>query len=798
MNELKEGFLPVIPIWNVLLVKNLTTKIVVNENTGSLIEKALNNGHKQVIGLLLKEKHDNDTYKADDLYRVGKLLNIDFIEKVGNKYKLSIEISERVEIKSFDASSKNELIGYYRVLPNIDDLSKQDEEDMLEYIKKIIGDISKNFKGADEYFELIEKFDNLNDIMVHVAPYMRISHDKKQILIQIQSNKDRGLKFMDYLIADKESIKLQIEMAQRYNNKTNKSYREAYLREQLKAIQEELGEGKSKKSSSGKDYKEEIENSSMPEDIKSVALAELDKLGMMGGNNPENNVIRNYLDLLIALPWLSNKDEEIDIDFARKTLDEQHYGLKKVKERIIQHLAVMKMKKEKKGTILLLVGPPGTGKTSLGKSIASALDREYVRISLGGIRDEAEIRGHRRTYVGALPGRIIQGMKKAKATNPVFVLDEVDKLMRGFNGDPASALLEVLDPEQNNTFADHYLEVPYDLSEVFFLATANDIGNIPRPLLDRMEVIQLSSYTNKEKLHIAENHLVRKTLEEHGLNSDDLVITTEVLNEVVNQYTREAGVRGLKRQIESLARVGTEKIVSKKVETPFEIKPEMLEEFLGRKIARHDMAAKDNPPGVSTGMAWTPVGGEILFIETTSMPGNGQLILTGQLGDVMKESGRISLSLIRSRLAGHIKEFNFKENDIHIHVPSGSVPKDGPSAGVALLSALASLVLNRKVDSKLSMTGEITLRGAVLPVGGIKEKVMAAHRAGIKKVILPADNMPDLKDVPDEVKNQLEFKSVATIEEVFKEVLDINLNNPFDLIDNHFHNFDSFGHRASH
>lgn len=785
MSVLREGYLPVVPVWDVLLIKNLTTKVVVNDAIGRVIERRVEKGQKHVLGLLLKEKANIETYIPTDFHKIGKVLEITFIERVGNKYKISVRADERAEVKSMDTIN-GELTAHYELLPDIHDLNKHDEHDMLKYIKDIIGDISQNFKGADEYFEIIRNFHNLNDLMVYIAPYMRINQAEKQSLVEIRSDKDRGLKFMDYLISQEESIKLQIEMAQRFTDKANKSYREAYLREQLKTIQDELNEGKGKRASTAKDYQKEIENSDMPEEVKNVALAELDKLEMSGGNNPESHVIRNYLDLLIALPWKNNDKEEIDIEFARKTLDEEHYGLEKIKERIIQHLAVMKRKKEKKGTILLLVGPPGTGKTSLGKSIASALKREYVRISLGGVRDEAEIRGHRRTYVGALPGRIIQGMKKAKVINPVFVLDEVDKLMRGFNGDPASALLEVLDPEQNNSFADHYLEVPYDLSEVFFLATANDLGSIPRPLLDRMEVIQLSSYTNKEKLHIGENHLIKKVLEEHGLTSDDLIITNEVLEEIINKYTMEAGVRGLKRRIETLARVATEKIVSKKVETPFEIKPEMLEEFLGKKVARHDKAGNDNPAGVSTGMAWTPIGGEILFIETASMPGNGQLILTGQLGDVMKESAKISMSLIRSRLSGYIKEFNFKENDIHIHVPSGSVPKDGPSAGVALLSALASLALNKKIDPKLSMTGEITLRGAVLPVGGIKEKVMAAHRSGIKKVILPADNMVDLKDVPEEVKNQLEFRSVETIEEVFREVLELDMRTPFELKDVNF------------
>jgi ATP-dependent Lon protease len=464
----------------------------------------------------------------------------------------------------------------------------------------------------------------------------------------------------------------------------------------------------------------------------------------------------------------------VDLDGARKILNERHYGLDKVKDRIIQHLAVMELNKEKKGSILLLVGPPGTGKTSLGKSIAEALDRPYTRLSLGGVRDESEIRGHRRTYVGAMPGRIIQSMKKAGSTNPVMVLDEVDKLMSGgYSGDPASALLEVLDPEQNNTFTDHYLDVPYDLSDVFFIATANSLETIPGPLLDRMEVISITSYTADEKFHIGKDHLIPEVLKEHGLTSKELVIADEVLRAVINDYTMEAGVRGLKKQLSSLARTAAEKIVSKKAEIPVDIKTRDLEDLLGRKVSRHEKAQPDNPPGVVTGLAWTPVGGEILFIEAADMPGSGNIILTGKLGDVMKESARISLSLLKSRLP--LNTFNFKERDLHIHVPSGAVPKDGPSAGIALFTALASLVTGAKVDSRLAMTGEITLRGVVLPIGGLKEKLLGAQRAGIKKVLIPQDNVVDLKEVPEETKEGLTIIAVETIEDVIRETVGIAL-----------------------
>jgi len=494
----------------------------------------------------------------------------------------------------------------------------------------------------------------------------------------------------------------------------------------------------------------------------------------MGQGSAEESVSRNYLDFILALPWKKEEAKPVNLERARTILNARHYGLDKVKERILQHLAVTQLKKNNKGSILLLVGPPGTGKTSLGKSVAEALDRKYIRLSLGGIRDEAEIRGHRRTYVGALPGRILQNIKMAGVTNPVMVLDEVDKLMAGgFLGDPSGALLEVLDPEQNNSFTDHYLDLPYDLSDVFFIATANSLDTIPGPLLDRMEVIEITGYTSEEKFHIGKEHLLPEVLEDHGLTEEQLTIGDEVMKEIIENYTLEAGVRGLKKQFAAIARSVSEKIVSGTAETPIAIKKEDLEDMLGRQVSRHDRARKDNPPGVVTGLAWTPVGGEILFIEAADMPGSGEVTLTGQLGDVMKESARISLSLLKSRLP--LDAVNFRERDIHIHVPSGAVPKDGPSAGIALFTALASLFTGKRVDPLLAMTGEITLRGEVLPIGGLKEKLLGARRAGIRKVLIPKENVIDLKEVPEEVKKDIQIVPVETIEDVLKETIAIDL-----------------------
>jgi len=725
------------------------------------------------VALPLQQNFGKKQLKEEDFYKVGILFTVDKVETLDKGYQLKIKAIDRVEVHT--VSVENDFIrGEYELCPEKIDLNEKSREEMLGYIKKTTHELSEKFNGSEQFMKIFEDMRDLNSLMVYLAQYMPISNSEKYDLMETQSLKERSLKFMDHLIKQKETVELQLQMAERFSDKANKFYRESVLREQLKAIQEELNEGKEEGAKKEKDYLGKIEEAKMPEEIKTVALEEYDKLQSQNPSSSEYNVIRNYLDLLVQLPWEKKEPKLVNLSEARRILDEQHYGLEKVKDRIIQHLAVMQLKKDKKGSILLLVGPPGTGKTSLGKSIAEALDRKYIRLSLGGIRDEAEIRGHRRTYIGAMPGRILQSIKKSGESNPVMVLDEVDKLMSGgYSGDPSSALLEVLDPEQNNSFTDHYLDLPYDLSDVFFIATANSLESIPAPLLDRMEVIQISSYTIKEKFHIGKNHLMPSVLEEHGLTPGQLTITDEVLEKIISEYTLEAGVRGLKKQLAAIARVASEKIVSNKVTLPYEVKEEALEEILGRKVSRHDKAQVDNPPGVVTGLAWTPVGGEILFIEATDMVGSGQVTLTGQLGDVMKESARISLSLLKSRLP--LNTIDFKERDLHIHVPSGSVPKDGPSAGIALFTALASLLTGRKVDPKLAMTGEITLRGAVLPIGGLKEKLLGAQRAGIIKVLIPKDNVIDLKDVPEEIKNQLAIIPVETIEDVLKETLGISL-----------------------
>jgi ATP-dependent Lon protease len=765
--------LNVLGISDMVLFKGNEVTIRVPKEPSRDLERDLVQDGMRALGITVKKSAVYPKLETKDFYRYGVLLEIKSIRLEGDIYLIDIRALEKVRVEQFFEDG-GILTASYSVTADVEDMSGGPYEEMLKHIKKLVREISTYFKGSEPFLNYVEDIHDIELLSGLLLQYLNVSLDEKQRIFETRTYSEKGLKLIDALIKQRESFAFQKEMSEKFSQEANKNYRKAFLREQLKAIQEELNEDLPE-GAGKKDYQALIDDSLMPEDVKKVARDELAKLDGLSPQSAERNVVANYLDLLIALPWGGFKAKEIDLEAARDVLDADHYGLKEVKDRIIQHLAVLKLKKEKQGSILLLVGPPGTGKTSLGKSIAKALDRPYVRISLGGVRDEAEVRGHRRTYVAALPGRIIQGMKKAGQTNPIFVLDEIDKLQVGYGGDPASALLEVLDPEQNNTFADHYLEVPYDLSDVFFIATANSLRTIPGPLLDRMEVIEISSYTNTEKLHIAEEHLVPDVLEDHGLTKDQLQITDEAIETVIDAYTREAGVRGLKRQLATIARVASEKIVLNQVPLPYVVNENMLLDVLGRPLARHDRVGENNAVGVATGLAWTPVGGEILFIEGSFMPGNGQLILTGKLGDVMKESARISLSLVRSRLAFRSPEFEFNKKDLHIHVPSGATPKDGPSAGVALFSAIASLILGRKIPSDVAMTGEVTLRGSVLPVGGIKEKIIAAHRAGVKKVLIPEENIKDLEDVPEEVRNALEFVEVNRIETVLKELFDIDL-----------------------
>ncbi len=778
-NSLNEEMV-VIPVMQTVLFPESNARIRVSPELGKQLKHQIEQGNSLAVALSAKKGFDSNHVDTDQLFSIGTLIILNSLTSRRGHDIVYAKVHSRIAIESVRTAQDTILA---RTVPAKDhvDMDPRDQDRMLAYIKEISREISAHFKGSEPYVKEIEKIDSIAGVLGYLMPFIPVSVEEKQQLLEIDSLKQRGIALMDILLQHKESIALQVEMAQKFSDQANKNYRKAFLKEQLKQIQAELDEDSSDPKGQ-KDYAQLIKAANMPEDVEQVAFDELAKLNEQGQGSHETSIIKSYLDLLVALPWTLTEEKDIDIKAASKLLDGHHYGQKKIKKRIIQHLSVMKLKKEKQGSILLLVGPPGTGKTSLGKGIAEALQREYVRISLGGVRDEAEIRGHRRTYIGALPGRIIQGIKKAGKKNPVFVLDEVDKLVSAFHGDPSSALLEVLDPEQNNTFSDHYLEVPYDLSDVFFVATANHKRGIPAPLLDRMEVIELSGYTANEKFHIGKDYLMKLVLEEHGIEKHQLEIDDAAFKNIIDKYTVEAGVRGLRGQLAKIARVASEKIVSGDAELPFQVTEDMLEDILGHQIIRHDMAQEENLPGVVTGLAWTPNGGEILFIEATHMPGTGKLTLTGQLGDVMKESATISLSLFRSRLAFALPDFEFEKKDLHIHVPAGALPKDGPSAGVVMFTAITSLIMGRKINPKLAMTGEITLRGRILPVGGIKEKVLAAHRAGIKKILLPEENEKDLKDIPDDAKAQLKFKTIHTVEDLIKETLGLELPKPEALM----------------
>ena len=774
-------FVPVLPIRNTVVFPGLAAPIRVGRPKSiAAVEKAQKLGG-YLLTLLIRNEEENKEAIASDLHHVGVLCKIEKIrgsEKQG--YQVVLRGVARFRVDNFNEVSKHiEAKGAYWEEPH--DMTDPVAKALLESLKAMAKEILKLLPtDTSQLLEMVKGIDDLRYLSYLCAGNIDIPLAQKQAILESETLKSRVLNLMTIMQAQKESLEVQGEIRDRMSKKMGKVQREAILRQHLSAIREELGEDDD--SPQGDQYRKRIEEAQMPEVVRKTALEELKRLEALGSSSPESHVIRNYLDLLCALPWTKSAKESIELEEARRILDEDHYGLPKIKKRILQHLAVMKLKNGGKGSILLFVGPPGVGKTSLGQSIARALGRKFVRGSLGGVRDDAEIRGHRRTYIGAMPGRIVAGIKRAGENNPVFMLDEIDKMARGYQGDPASALLEVLDPEQNATFLDHYLDVPFDLSKVLFIATANSLESIPGPLLDRMEVIELSGYTTAEKLHIAKNHLIPKQLGEHGVRADQLAINDDALMRIITHHTREAGVRDLQRNIAAVIRASTERVLSSS--GPIAIGLSDLEELIGSEKYIHEVAERVSYPGVVTGLAWTPMGGEILFIEAGLMPGDGKLTITGQLGDVMKESAQIALSLVRANLStivsgfGPRKEsgFEYNKKDLHIHVPAGGIPKDGPSAGIAILTTLASLYSGRSVDPRLAMTGEVTLRGAVMPVGGIKEKVLAAHRAGIERIILSRRNQRDLKEVPEEVKSQLKFEFVDNISEVLKLTLGIEMS----------------------
>lgn len=764
-------FLPTLVLKNTVLFPDVALPVLVSKSVGlNALHRAIDTDkERRFVALTLKEGAEIDNIKSNDFYTVGTLCIVERIEKNEKGESIAhVRSVARFQAKSVQFESAfNSWAANGEIVPDLIDLDAPTEKALLTSLKEVSREILASINATDTFKRTVEDFKDAGLFTNVVAQHLPLIISKKQEILELASVKNRSLKVLELLVEQREMIKVNNEMGLKISEKTSKAYRESILREQLRAIKEELGEG-SPESESGekKTLKDRIEDAALPVDIHKVAMEQLNRYENMGQQNAEAHVIKNYLELILTLPWTNEAPSELDLDRAQQILDEEHFGLEKIKKHIIQHLAVMKLAPHKKGSILLFVGPPGVGKTSLGQSIAKSLGRKFVRASLGGVRDDSEIRGHRRTYVGAMPGRIIEGIKRAKEKNPVFMLDEIDKMGKGYGGDPAAAMLEVLDPEQNTTFTDQYLDLPFDLSKTFFIATANSLDTIPGPLLDRMEIIQLSGYTTEEKFHIAKNHLVPKQLKEHGFTAEKIEFSDEIIRSIISDYTREAGVRDLQRKIAKVMRSISEKVVKNADQDKFIIDLEIVEEVLGIEKNTYELAQVSATPGVVTGLAWTPVGGDILFIESAMMPGSGKIQLTGKLGEVMTESAHIGLSLVRSKLSKLVPGFDFSKTDFHVHVPSGSIPKDGPSAGITIFTALCSLVLGKTVDPKLAMTGEITLRGAVMPVGGVKEKLIAAHRAGIKTIIMSKRNEKDLKEVPASVKNEMEFFFVDNINDL--------------------------------
>jgi ATP-dependent Lon protease len=707
----------------------------------------------------------------DDIYRVGTIARVRQMLKLPNgTIRVLVEGLTRAEITEYVPNDE-----FYEVV--VRELPEREAADpeIDALMRTVLGQfehyINLSKKVTPETMAAVADIDEPGRLADVIASHLSLKIKDKQDILETIDVRRRLEKILDLLNNEREVLELERKISQRVKKQMEKTQKEYYLREQMKAIQKELGD-KEGRAGEVEELRGQLEEADVPDNVRERIAKEIDRLERMPTSSAEAGVIRNYIDWLLALPWLKRTEDDLDITHAEAVLNEDHYGLEKPKERVLEYLAVQKLVNRLKGPILCLVGPPGVGKTSIARSIARSLGRQFVRISLGGVRDEAEIRGHRRTYVGAMPGRIIQGMKTAGTANPVFLLDEIDKMAMDFRGDPASALLEVLDPEQNNTFSDHYIELPFDLSSVMFVTTANAVHNIPRPLLDRMEVLYIPGYTELEKREIAERYLLPKQKRDHGLKEDQLAVEPDALQALIREYTRESGVRGLEQQIAAICRKAAKEIVTDPEPGTIAVDRKRVEDWLGPAKYRYGLAEQEDQVGAATGLAWTEVGGDTLMIEVTVMPGSGKLTLTGKLGDVMKESAQAAFSYTRSKAVEFGIEPDFHEkNDIHIHVPEGAIPKDGPSAGITMATALISALTGRAVSKEVAMTGEITLRGRVLPIGGLKEKSLAAHRAGIRKVLVPKDNARDLQDVPECIREELEFVTVSHMDEVLAHAL---------------------------
>ena len=761
--------LPLLAIRNTVIFPVLAFPINVGRDKSlKSINKAMDS--ERLLGIVAQRDGSVEDPDTDELYETGTMVKIlKSVKMPGNKLNVIIQGLNRFRILEY-TQTEPYLEARIELLEE-ETLSGVEVEALLlnlrEQAQKII-ELSPHIPTEASF--LVRSIDNPGILSDIVASNLGIGVAEKQDLLETLTVRERLEKVIALITKEIHVLELSNKIQSEVKGEMDKAQREYFLREQMKAIQKELGEV-DERQEEFEELKRGIRNARMPKEVEKIAIKEFKRMSRMSPGAAEYTVSRTYLDWLVELPWSKSSKDQLDIDRAGEILDEDHYDLAKVKQRILEYLAVRKLKADMKGPILCLVGPPGVGKTSLGRSVARALGRKFIRISLGGVRDEAEIRGHRRTYIGSLPGKIIKGIKKAGTNNPVFMLDEVDKLGMDYRGDPSSALLEVLDPEQNDSFQDHYLDVPFDLSSVMFITTANLMQPIPPPLLDRMEVLDLPGYTEEEKMHIARQFLIPENLEEHGLTDDHIEIQDDAVVRIIGSYTREAGVRNLKRELASVCRSVAKDVASGQTAKVF-IDEEKVEEVLGPIKFFREVAERTAHSGVATGLAWTPAGGDLLFIEATRMKGRGKMILTGHLGDVMKESAQAAMSFVRSRAEQlGIEDSVFEGEDIHIHVPSGAIPKDGPSAGVTLMTAITSLLTGVKVDHELAMTGEITLRGTVLPVGGVKEKVLAASRAGCKRVVLPEKNRKDLHEISEDIKTDLEFVFVNEMVDVLRFAL---------------------------
>jgi len=762
---------PALPLRDVVVYPHMVIPLFVGRDKSiKALDKAMG-GNKKILLVAQKSAADDDP-SIDDIYSVGTIANIlQLLKLPDGTIKVLVEGYHRASIDKFVETDS----GFSVTASRLESTSGDEQE--LEVLSKTVVHqfehyVKLNNKIPPEVITSLSGIDDVSRLADTMAAHMSIKMEEKQKILELVSIEERLESILGLMESEIDLMHVEKRIRGRVKSQMEKSQREYYLNEQMKAIQKELGELEDAAPNEIEDLANKIETLGMPKEAKEKATAELNKLKMMSPMSAEATVVRNYIDWLVSVPWKSRSRISRDLAKAQEILDEDHYGLEKVKERILEYLAVQNRVRKMKGPILCLVGPPGVGKTSLGKSIARATHRKFCRMSLGGVRDEAEIRGHRRTYIGSMPGKIIQSMAKVGKKNPLFLFDEIDKMAMDFRGDPASALLEVLDPEQNHTFADHYLEVDYDLSEVMFVTTANSLLNIPSPLLDRMEIIRLSGYTEDEKVNIAIKYLIPKQLKKNGLKVKEIKIEEDTIREIVRHYTREAGVRNLDREIANICRKVVKKILDEPSTENIDVVPESLEKLIGVKRFRFGRAEEEDRIGQVTGLAWTEVGGELLTIETAIVPGKGKATKTGQLGEVMQESIEAAMTVARSRSESlGIEPDFYKEHDFHFHVPEGATPKDGPSAGGAMCVSLVSALTGIPVKANVAMTGEITLRGEILPIGGLKEKLLAALRGGIEVVLIPKENERDLKEIPDNIKENLDIRPVRWIDEVFELAL---------------------------